>query len=122
MIQVKKVISEKNEQDFIETLLLHARKNNMTIHNVREATAKAIHYMESNATLRDKDSCAYKKGKEITNNRTNILTKKLANGTGLEIRIAIKNFNEKDKDELENTIIKKAIRMKKRAKEAAWII
>lgn len=49
--QLKRVISKETEDLFIQTVVNFALDKRMTISNIREATSKAIDYMQDNAIL-----------------------------------------------------------------------
>ncbi|OLS02916.1 hypothetical protein [Tissierella creatinophila] len=55
-LQTEKVMKEKTEIELINMLIDQVRKNDMTILNLRQVTAKAINYLESNAVLEKEDS------------------------------------------------------------------
>ena len=51
MNDVKRLVEEQAEENLINMILGQARKNNMTILNIREITTKVISYLEANAIL-----------------------------------------------------------------------
>ncbi|OHW62196.1 hypothetical protein EUAN_12650 [Andreesenia angusta] len=55
-LKIKKVMTEKAEEALVNIILEQVRKNGMTILNVEEVTTRVISYLESNATLSEKDS------------------------------------------------------------------
>lgn len=56
MFQVKRVVEKQAEEDLAKMILEQVIKNNMTILNIKEITAKVVSYMESNAILEMEDS------------------------------------------------------------------
>lgn len=56
MLITKKIMTEQTEENCINAILEQVRKNNMTIGNLKEVTAKVINFLESNAVLEKEDS------------------------------------------------------------------
>lgn len=60
MIYTKRIITKREEEELIGVILEQVRKSNMTIINLKEVVAKAVHYLELNATLEGEDSVSTK--------------------------------------------------------------
>lgn len=51
MLQIKRLTTEGAEENLTELIIEQVRKNNMTILNFKEVTAKVVDYLEANAVL-----------------------------------------------------------------------
>ena len=56
MFEVKRLITQQSEENLAKVMIEHVRKNNMTILNLKETTAKVVSYLEANAILKMEDS------------------------------------------------------------------
>lgn len=56
MFEVKRLTTQQSEEDLAKLMIEHVRKNNMTILNLKDITAKVVNYLEANAILEMEDS------------------------------------------------------------------
>ncbi len=91
-METKKLMTQNVEEEVTNIILEQVRKNGMTISNLRRVTAKAIGYLESNATLELETEGPDNAGSIITTNNKEIETK--INDLSLANRLSKKDVKD----------------------------
>lgn len=91
-MEIKKLMTKNAEEEVTNIILEQVRKNGMTISNLRRVTAKAIGYLESNATLELETEDSDNAESIITTNNKEIETK--INDLSLANRLSKKDVKD----------------------------